>query len=317
MRFNSKISVIEERTDLDTMTMDELHGTLTTYEMRTEEEDSLGKEATFKAFNKRGTSKPKPKSKDSNDDESDNKEEANFVRNLKRGTCKDEGKLPLKCFECGKIGHFASKCPYAKDQNSDYENSYQKNKSSQKYKKANNGRSAKSRNLYSKEKNNSSDDDSDSDNDFKKVLFLAMHAKEVTIDHDESEEEGEVNLEAKMINVLKQLCKARKESKLLNKELGEVKEITQDIITPGEMRKAFMDLRADLEEAKVTEESLREQLEENEGTQEELERKIVSLRRSLDNENIKQKYDKSIETLNQIINSQRSIQDKSGLGYCK
>ena len=35
MRFDSKISAIEERTDLDTMTVDELHGTLTAYEMRT------------------------------------------------------------------------------------------------------------------------------------------------------------------------------------------------------------------------------------------------------------------------------------------
>ena len=53
MRFDSKISAIEERTNLDTMTMGELHGTLTTYEMRTEQEDSSRKEASFKASNKR------------------------------------------------------------------------------------------------------------------------------------------------------------------------------------------------------------------------------------------------------------------------
>ena len=57
MRFDSKISTIEERSDLNMMTMDELHGILTTYEMRTEQEDPAGKEATFKSFNKRGTSK--------------------------------------------------------------------------------------------------------------------------------------------------------------------------------------------------------------------------------------------------------------------
>ena len=69
--------------------------------------------------------------------------------------------------------------------------------------------------------------------------------------------------------------KERKENKLLKKKLGQLKESTQDITTLGEMRKAFMDLRAKLEEAKVNEGSLREQLEEKEETQEELEREIV------------------------------------------
>ena len=57
MRFDSKISAIEERSDLNTMTMDELHGTLTTYEMRIEQEDLAGKESTFKVTNKRRTIK--------------------------------------------------------------------------------------------------------------------------------------------------------------------------------------------------------------------------------------------------------------------
>ena len=35
MRFDSKISSIKERTNLDTMTVDELHGTFIAYEMRT------------------------------------------------------------------------------------------------------------------------------------------------------------------------------------------------------------------------------------------------------------------------------------------
>jgi hypothetical protein len=36
IRFDSKISALEERVDLDTITMDELHGILKTYEMRIE-----------------------------------------------------------------------------------------------------------------------------------------------------------------------------------------------------------------------------------------------------------------------------------------
>jgi hypothetical protein len=37
---------------------------------------------------------------------------ANFIRKLKKGTDKYKGMLPLKCFNCGGIGHFASKFPH-------------------------------------------------------------------------------------------------------------------------------------------------------------------------------------------------------------
>ena len=76
-----------------------------------------------------------------------------------------------------------------------------------------------------------------------------------------------------------------------------------------------MDLKVKLEEAKMIEESLRKQLEEKEEIQVELEKEIVVLRRKLQKENIKQNFDKSTEILNQIINSQRPIHDKIGLGY--
>jgi len=46
---------------------------------------------------------------------------ANFVRKLKRGTGKYKGMLPLICFNCGKIGHFASKFPHAKNIDSNKE----------------------------------------------------------------------------------------------------------------------------------------------------------------------------------------------------
>jgi hypothetical protein len=50
MRFDPKISSLEERADLDSISMDKLHGIFTTYEMRIEQENPYIKEAAFKAF---------------------------------------------------------------------------------------------------------------------------------------------------------------------------------------------------------------------------------------------------------------------------
>ena len=38
--------------------------------------------------------------------------EEKFVRTLKKGSGKYKGNIPFKCFRCGKIGHFSSKCPH-------------------------------------------------------------------------------------------------------------------------------------------------------------------------------------------------------------
>jgi hypothetical protein len=90
--------------------MDELHGILITYEMRTSGENSSRKEATFKAAKK---DKKKVEAETNNyEDSKEDMEEANFVKNMKKGTGKYKGKLPLKYFGCGRIGNFASKCPF-------------------------------------------------------------------------------------------------------------------------------------------------------------------------------------------------------------
>ena len=49
MRFNPKISALEEILDLNSISMDELHGIFTAYEMRTEQENLDVKEVAFKA----------------------------------------------------------------------------------------------------------------------------------------------------------------------------------------------------------------------------------------------------------------------------
>ena len=42
-----------------------------------------------------------------------------LLKKLEKGTGKYKGKLPLKCFNFGRIGHFASKCTYPTQDESD------------------------------------------------------------------------------------------------------------------------------------------------------------------------------------------------------
>ena len=60
MRFDPKISTLEERADLDSISMDKLYGIFTAYEIRTEQENPDIKEETFKA-SKRTKQKGKQK----------------------------------------------------------------------------------------------------------------------------------------------------------------------------------------------------------------------------------------------------------------
>ena len=70
-RFNPKISALEERTDLDTMTVDQLHGTLVAYEMRIEDEDTSRKEAAFKVSSKQAGKNKSMKDKLTSDESDD------------------------------------------------------------------------------------------------------------------------------------------------------------------------------------------------------------------------------------------------------
>ena len=171
----------------------------------------------------------------------------------------------------------------------------------------------KKKNLYSKEDSSSFDED-DSDNESRKPLFIKF---EENIENNEynCEEMEEVSLEEELISVLCDLKKERKKNKQLKEELSKMKESIQDSINPEDTKKVFIDLKVKLEESKMIEETLRKQLKEKEKIQVELENEIVSLREKLQSKDIKQNFDNNTKILDQIISSQRSVYDKSGMGY--
>jgi hypothetical protein len=98
------------------MTMDELHGTLTTYKMRTYRKNGHpNRETYFKSMKKTRNKEPRVEEKLGNES---NEEEAYFVRRLKGRTNKYKGNLHLKCFNCGRIGHYAKKCHFEENKSS-------------------------------------------------------------------------------------------------------------------------------------------------------------------------------------------------------
>ena len=82
VRFNPKLSALEEITNLDTLEMDELHGILTVYEMRNASENPSRKEAAFKAAKR---DKKKVETEISNHEDSEEYvEEDDFVKSSKK-----------------------------------------------------------------------------------------------------------------------------------------------------------------------------------------------------------------------------------------
>eukprot|EP00253_Pinus_taeda_P021997 PITA_21997 len=96
-RFESKVSAIEEKENLQNLKISQLHGILTAYEMR-KGGPSHRRESAFKAFGKGDYYE--------SGQISEEEEESNFVKNLQRGTGRFQGKLPFKCFACGRCGAF-------------------------------------------------------------------------------------------------------------------------------------------------------------------------------------------------------------------
>jgi len=127
-RFNPKVSVLKYSANLDKLNKEELHGVLIAYEMRLDEEEGTSDlETTFIASKKTNKDKQPSiektctyKCEEKGDDEEglSDEEYSYFMRKLKIGKGKFKGKLPLICFSCNEVGHFAAKCPNRSNGNS-------------------------------------------------------------------------------------------------------------------------------------------------------------------------------------------------------
>jgi hypothetical protein len=252
-KFNPKVSTIEELNDLKTLSIDQILGTLTAYEMRIIKDKSITREAYFKAYK--------------NTDLELDDIEAKFVRRLKKGSGKYQGNLPFKFFNCGKIGHFSSKCPHQKkDQNSDDEKKY-------KFKKY-----SKKKSLCANNDDSSEDIDSDSSCEDKVNDFMLMAMGDIDDEHlggEMYDEEDVVDMEGELISALEEIdrlkCKKRKQKRLLMHFKMNDKKPDED----------FALLKVELEEAKKIEEILKQQLSEKEARCEALEEEIVKTRKEM------------------------------------
>ena len=112
---------MEERTDIGSLSMDELHGIFTAYEMRIEQQKPATQEASFKASKISKKNGKKKEHSNNNDFSKDDEEEvANLFRGLNKGTNnRYKGNLPLICFNFDGIGHFPNKCPHKKNKGND------------------------------------------------------------------------------------------------------------------------------------------------------------------------------------------------------
>ena len=107
---------------------------------------------------------------------------ANFVKRLNKGTNgRYRGKIPLICFNCDGIGHFANKFPHKKKTNDE---GYSNIKQMYKFKRTTKKVFKKS--LCTKEDISSSDEDEFSDSETKRVIFMEVEDSEE--EYEESEE---------------------------------------------------------------------------------------------------------------------------------
>jgi chromosome segregation ATPase len=121
---------------------------------------------------------------------------------------------------------------------------------------------------------------------------------------EEEIEEAEVDYREELMCSIEVIRRENKKNEKLQEELDK-KEDTQ------ELEQMIKNLKVQIEEDKIIEEALKEQLEEKDRIIRNLEAEIVTLRKDIQKKNMQN----SSKVLDDIISSQKSHLDKYGLGY--
>jgi hypothetical protein len=126
--------------------------------------------------------------------------------------------------------------------------------------------------------------------------------------------------EEEFIRLIEELRKSKKKNKLLREQLLEIEEATKSrekevSKTISESEQLIIKLKTQLQETKRKEEILNKELNEKQQICKILEDEIVQLKGKLEKEDIQSKFENNSKILNNILSSQRSSNDKTGLGY--
>ena len=131
--------------------------------------------------------------------------EAKFVRRLKTMSGKYQGKLPFKCFNYGKVGHFATKCPHKKKERNSADERFPKIKYNKenKYKK----KSLCVNDVDSIETSNSESSHENKENEF---MLMAIEDLELNFtENDMNDEDAIVDMEGELMNALEEIDRLR------------------------------------------------------------------------------------------------------------
>jgi DNA repair exonuclease SbcCD ATPase subunit len=141
-----------------------------------------------------------------------------------------------------------------------------------------------------------------------------------TQDDKHSKDEEEVNFEEEILSIIEELRKTKKQNRVLREEILEIKEATKSrerevSKTIKESEKTISDLKSQLLEDNKIEEVILQQLNDKKQVCEKLEAEIKLLKSEIEKEKKGSQFGNSSKILDEIISSQRSPNNKTGLGY--